>query len=154
MKKVVILLLMILMSTTAQAQFLIKGGLSYARTENKTVVLTGQFNRGLLVVSSDVFIPTVKTEKVSVAGRVGVGIGGDLVRVAADALIRYENSYFRFGYGGEVNLNIIAPVGIFARWSMSYPILENCGYPEIFWGCGRNEFSFGLSLQLTEGRCF
>ena len=154
MKRVIFILLMLLVSITAQAQFVIKGGMSYAKYENKTVMVTGQYNRGLLVVSSDVFIPTINTDKVSAAGRVGVGIGGDLVRVAADALIRYENNYFRFGYGGEINLNIISPVGIFARWSMSYPILENCGYPEIFWGCGRNEFSFGLLLQLTEGGCF
>ena len=154
MKRVIFILLMLLVSITVQAQFVIKGGMSYAKYENKTVVVTGQYNRGLLVVSSDVLIPTINTEKVSAAGRVGVGIGVDLIRFVGDVLIRYENEYFRCGYGGEINLNLVGPFGVFTRWSRTYPIIENCGYPEVFWKCGRNEFSFGLTINLTEGGCF
>ena len=154
MKKLIILFLTILISITAQAQFAIKGGMSFAKYETKTVVVTGQYNYGLLVVSSDIFIPTTKTDKVSAAGRVGIGIGGDLIRIVGDAVIRYENKYFRCGYGGEINLNLVGPFGVFTRWSKTYPIIENCGYPEVLWGYGRNEFSFGIKFDLTEGWYF
>lgn len=154
MKRAILILLTILISVTVQAQFAIKGGMSYAKYETKTVMVTGQYSRGLLVVSSDIFIPTINTEKVSAAGRVGVDIGIDLIRFVGDVLIRYENESFRCGYGGEINLNLVGPFGVFTRWSRTYPIMENCGYPEVFWQCSRNEFSFGLTIDLTEGRYY
>ena len=151
MKKIIILLVMVWVTIPAEAQLALKGGISYAQSEAKTVALTAQYTQGLLVVSSDIFIPTIKTEKVSAAGRVGIGFGGDIIKVVGDGVIRYEDKIFRCGYGAEVNLTLIEPVGIFARWSMTYPIMENGGYPQVLWKCGRNELTFGILANLDWG---
>ena len=152
MKKFIIILLAIVwMAIPAQAQLVVKGGISYAQTEPKTVALTAQYTQDLLVLSSDIFIPTINTEKVAADARVGVGFGGNLIRVVGDGVIRYEDKILRCGYGIEVNLNLIEPVGIFARWSKTYPTTENCGYPQVLWKCGRNELTFGIFANVDWG---
>ena len=59
MKKLVIILFVILITIPAEAQFALKGGVSYAKDELSSYVVTGQFYKYLLVVSGDVFIPTL-----------------------------------------------------------------------------------------------
>jgi len=150
MKRLIILLAIVWVAVPAQAQLAVKGGLSYAEAKTKMVALTAQYTQSLLVVSTDVFIPTVNTDKVSADARVGVGFGGSLIKVVGDGVLRYEDKIFRLGYGVEVNLNLIEPVGIFARWSRTYPTAENSGYPQIL-KSGRNQLTFGILANLDWG---
>ena len=103
MKKLIVFLFVILVSLPIEAQFALKGGISYAKDELSSYVVTGQFYQDLLVVSGDVFIPTEKTDEISGAGRIGIGFGGYRIRFAADIGAVYEKKNFRFAYGTELN---------------------------------------------------
>ena len=84
MKKAVIIFIIALISIPASAQFALKGGVTYAEKELQNFVVTGQFYKDLLVISGDLLIPTQKCKKVAGAGRIGLGLGSDRIRFAAD----------------------------------------------------------------------
>ena len=150
MKKIVILLVMVWVTIPAEAQLAIKGGLSYARNETSSYVVTAQFYRDLLVVSGDVFIPTQRPQDVYGGGRIGIGFGGSRIRFAADVGGIYERKNFRFGYGAEVNLRLYGPVGLFTRWARTHPITKKSDYNDIAWSCKRSEISLGIVVDLID----
>ena len=152
MKKLIVFLFVILVSLPIEAQFAFKGGISYAKDELSSYVVTGQFYQDLLVVSGDVFIPTEKTDEISGAGRIGIGFGGYRIRFAADIGAVYEKKNFRFAYGTELNLRLFGPVGIFTRWSQTYPISKDDNHDEVLWRCRRSEVTLGIVIDLINGR--
>ena len=154
MKMLVIILFVILITIPAEAQFALKGGVSYAKDELSSYVVTGQFYKDLLVVSGDVFIPTQKTDEISGGGRIGLGLGGDRLRFVADLGAVYEKKNFRFGYGTELNLKLLNPIGIFVRWSQTYPISKDDNYDAVQWRCRRSEVTLGIVIDLINGRCY
>lgn len=158
MKKL-ILLFIIFVSLPVEAQFALKGGVSYSEKEISNYVVTGQFYKDLLVLSGDVIIPTDKNEKIAGAGRIGIGFGGDRIRLAADVGARYEHDDWRFGYGAEINLRLLGPVGMFARWSRTHPISKkedhnNVTHHEVLWKCERSEITIGIVIDLINGGCY
>lgn len=148
MKKLTVILLMILMSITANAQFAVKGGAFFTRNELSNCVITGQFHEELLVASIDLLIPTQSNYGISGAGRVGIGTNGDRWRFAADLGIMYERAIWRVGFGIEANLKLYESIGMFARWGKSYPIYERYNHNEVLWRCSRSEISIGIVIEL------
>lgn len=151
MKKLTVILLMALMSITANAQFAIKGGAFFTRNELSNCVITGQFHEDLLVASVDILIPTQEVYGISGAGRIGIGSNGDRWRFAADLGIMYERDFWRVGYGIEANLRLYNQIGMFARWARTYPIYERYNHNEVLWGCRRSEISIGIVIELDGG---
>ena len=154
MKKLTFFLFAIFMVVPAKSQFAIKGGVSFDKNELSSYVVTGQFYRDLLVVSGDLLIPTQKNEKLSGSGRMGLGFGSYRFRVAGDLVATYETKNWRCGCGAEANLRLYGPVGIFGRWTRTFPIAKKCDHKEVIWGNGRSEFSLGIVIDLINGRCY
>ena len=154
MKKLVFFLLITLTSLPLKAQFALKGGVSFAKNEASSFVVTGQFYRDLLVASADIFIPTQRPSDIAGAGRIGIGFGGDRFRVAADILAMYQTKNWRCGFGFEGNLRLYGPIGIFARYARTYPISKNIGYDEVLWKRKRSEISLGIVIDVINGRCY
>ena len=150
MKRLIILLVIVCVTIPAQAQLALKGGVSYAKNELSNYVITAQFYKDLLVVSGDVFIPTQRPQEIGGAGRIGIGFGGERFRLAADIGAMYERKYFRFGYGAEGNLRLYGPIGIFARWTRTYPIFSRGEYDDVAWNCKRSEISLGVVVDLID----
>jgi hypothetical protein len=142
------------MTTPVAAQFALKGGVSYAKNELSNYVVTGQFYKNLLVLSADMFIPTQKPHEISGAGRIGLGIESYRIRFAGDIGATYENKNWRCGCGVEANFRLYGPIGIFARWSRTFPIEKEDDHNEIIWKDGRSEISLGIVIDLTKGRCY
>ncbi len=154
MRKLVFFLLITLVSLPLKAQFALKGGVSFDKNELSNYVVTGQFYKDLLVVSGDLYIPTQKDEKLSGSGRIGLGFGGYRFRVAGDIGATYGSDKWRCGCGAEANLRLCGPVGIFGRWSRTFPIAKKCNRDEVIWECGRSEISVGIVIDLINGRCY
>jgi hypothetical protein len=154
MKKLVIFLFAIMMAMPVGAQFALKGGVSFDKNELSNYVVTGQFYKDLLVVSGDLFIPTQKDEKLSGAGRIGLGFGGYRFRFAADIGATYEDDKWKCGFGVEGNLRLYGPIGMFVRWSQMYPITKKNDHNEVQWKCKRSEVSVGVVIDLTNGSCY
>jgi hypothetical protein len=154
MKKLIVFLFVILLTLPVEAQFALKGGVSFAKNELRNYVVTGQFYKELLVLSGDVLIPTQKTEDISGGGRIGIGFGGDRLRLAADVGAFYEKKIWRLGYGVEANLRLFGPIGMFGRWSMSYPVSKKENHNEVLWEHSRSEISVGIVIELINGRCY
>ena len=154
MKKLTFFLFIILLSAPVNAQFALKGGVSYVPKEISNYMFTGQFYKDLLVVSGDLSVPMRKSGKLSGAGRIGLGFGNYRIRFAGDAIAMYENKKFRCGFGAETNLRLCGPVGIFARWSRTFPICEHQYYNEVLWKRGRSEISVGVVIDLMNGGCY
>jgi hypothetical protein len=152
MRKLVFFLLIILVSLPLKAQFALKGGVSFAEKELSNYVVTGQFYKDLLVLSGDLNIPAQKYEKISGGGRIGIGFGGYRFRVAGDVGASYGNKKWRCGCGAEANLRLCGPVGIFGRWSRTFPIAKKCDRDEVVWKRGRSEISVGIVIDLINGR--
>jgi len=151
MKKLAIFLFGILVSLPIEAQFALKGGISCTKDELSSYVVTGQFYQDLLVVSGDLLIPTHKNEKLSGGGRIGIGLGGNRARFVADIGAAYENEEFRFGYGSELNLRLLGPIGMFVRWSQTHPIPNDNEYKVDLWKYRRSEVSIGIVIDLVNG---
>ena len=154
MKKLIFFLLIALSSLPLKAQFALKGGVSFAEKELTNYVVTGQFYKDLLVVSGDLLIPTQKNEKLSGSGRIGLGVGGCRFRIAGDLVATYETKNWRCGCGAEANLRLYGPIGIFGRWSRTFPIAKRCNRDEVLWKRGRSELSVGIVIDLINGRCY
>jgi hypothetical protein len=154
MKKLIFFLLIALSSLPLKAQFALKGGASFAEKELTNYVVTGQFYKDLLVVSGDLLIPTQKNEKLSGSGRIGLGFGGCRFRIAGDLVATYETKNWRCGCGAEANLRLYGPIGIFGRWSRTFPIAKRCNRDEVLWKRGRSELSVGIVIDLINGRCY
>jgi hypothetical protein len=152
MRKLVFFLLIILVSLPLKAQFALKGGVSFAEKELSNYVVTGQFYKDLLVLSGDLNIPAQKYEKISGGGRIGIGFGGYRFRVAGDVGASYGNKKWRCGCGAQANLWLYGPVGIFGRWSRTFPIAKKCDRDEVVWKRGRSEISVGIVIDLINGR--
>ena len=148
MKKFIVLLVIVWMTVPASAQFAIKGG--WSRNENETAryVVSTQYYQDLLAISSDVFIPTNKCEEISVAGRFGLNLGEDWIRFVADLVGTYERRSFRGGFGGELNLRLLGPLGAFARYARTYPLTSYSKCSSVRWDLGRNEICFGILLDI------
>ena len=153
MKKLVVFLFVITMVMPVKAQFALKGGVAFDKDVLSNYVVTGQFYQDLLVVSGDLFIPTQKDEKLSGAGRVGIGLGYDRFRFAADIGATYEDDKWRCGFGVEGNLRLYGPIGMFVRYSQMYPISKD-DHNEVKWKCKRSEVSVGIVTDLVNGRCY
>lgn len=153
MKKVVIFLFVITMAIPARAQLALKGGVSFSKNELSNYVITGQFYKDLLVVSGDLLIPTHDGEKVSGAGRIGLGFGGYRFRVAADIGGMYKDDHWKCGFGFEGNLRLYGPIGLFIRWDQMYPITKRYDHNEVSWDRKRSEIVVGVVIELTNGRC-
>lgn len=125
MKRLVFFLLITFVSLPLKAQFALKGSVTYAEKDLSNYVVTGQFYKNLLVVSGDLLIPTQKNEKLSGSGRIGLGFGSYRFRVAGDLVAMYETKNWRCGCGAEANLRLYGPVGIFGRWTRTFPIEKN-----------------------------
>ena len=123
MKKLVFFLFIIFVSVPVEAQFALKGGVSYAKNEVSNYVVTGQFYKELLVLSADLIMPT-------------------------DLVDTYEDKNWRCGCGVEANLKLFSVLGAFARWSRTFPIAKNGDHDEVIWGNGRSEFSLGIVIDL------
>ena len=154
MKKLIFFLLIALSSLPLKAQFALKWGASFAEKELTNYVVTGQFYKDLLVVSGDLLIPTQKNEKLSGSGRIGLGFGGCRFRIAGDLVATYETKNWRCGCGAEANLRLYGPIGIFGRWSRTFPIAKRCNRDEVLWKRGRSELSVGIVIDLINGRCY
>ena len=154
MGKIAVFLFAIFMTIPAKAQFALKGGVSFDKNELSNYVVTGQFYKDLLVVSGDLLIPTQKNEKLSGSGRIGLGLGGYRFRVAGDLVATYEPKNWRCGCGAEANLRLYGPIGIFGRWSRTFPIAKKCNRDEVLWKRGRSEFSVGIVIDLINGSCY
>ncbi len=154
MKKLIFFLLIALSSLPLKAQFALKGGASFTEKELTNYVVTGQFYKDLLVVSGDLLIPTQKNEKLSGSGRIGLGFGGCRFRIAGDLVATYETKNWRCGCGAEANLRLYGPIGIFGRWSRTFPIAKRCNRDEVLWKRGRSELSVGIVIDLINGRCY
>ena len=152
MRKLVFFLLITLAPLPLKAQFALKGGVSFAEKELSNYVVTGQFYKDLLVLSGDLNIPAQKYEKISGGGRIGIGFGGYRFRVAGDVGASYGNKKWRCGCGAEANLRLCGPVGIFGRWSRTFPIAKKCDCDEVVWKRGRSEISVGIVIDLINGR--
>lgn len=154
MKKSVVFLLIVFMTSPAEAQFALKSGVSYSKKELSSYVVTGQFYKDLLVLSGDLYIPTQKNEKLSGGGRIGLGFGGYRFRIAGDVGATYGDKKWRCGCGAEANLRLCGPVGVFARWSRTFPIAKKCDHDEVLWKRGRSEVSVGIVIDLINGSCY
>ena len=154
MKKLAVFLFAIMMVMPAGAQFALKGGVSFAENEISNYVVTGQFYKDLLVVSGDLLIPTQEGEKLSGAGRIGLGFGGYRLRVAGDIVGRYENANWKCGFGFEGNLRLYGPIGLFVRWEQMYPINKKDDHNAVLWNCKRSEVSVGIVIDLINGGCY
>jgi hypothetical protein len=154
MRKLVVFLFIVFMTIPAKAQFALKGGVSFDKSELSNYVVTGQFYRDLLVVSGDLYIPTQEGEKLSGAGRIGLGFGGYRLRVAGDILGKYENDNWKCGFGFEGNLRLYDAIGLFVRWDQMYPITKKNGHNEVQWKCKSSELSVGVVIDLTNGSCY
>jgi hypothetical protein len=154
MKKLVFFLFIVVMVIPSRAQFALKGGVSLAEKELSNYVVTGQFYKDLLVLSGDLYIPAQKHEKISGGGRIGIGFGSYRFRIAGDVGATYGANKWRCGCGVEANLRLYGPVGIFGRWSRSFPIDKKCDHKEILWGSGRSEISVGVVIDLINRRCY
>ena len=153
MKKLVIFLFAIMMAIPVGAQFALKGGVSFDKNELSNYVVTGQFYKDLLVLSGDIYIPTQRYEKLSCSGRIGLGFGSYRIRFAGDIGAIYGANKWKCGFGAEANLRLYGPVGIFGRWTRTFPIAKKCDHKEVIWGNGRSEFSLGIVIDLINGRC-
>ena len=155
MKKLTFFLFAIFMVVPLKAQFALKGGVSFDKNELSNYVVTGQFYKDLLVLSGDLLIPTQKNEKLSGSGRIGLGFGSYRFRVAGDLVATYETENWRCGCGAEANLRLYGSIGIFGRWTRTFPIAKRCDdHREVIWGNGRSEFSVGITIDLINGRCY
>jgi hypothetical protein len=154
MKKLAVFLFAIMMAMPVGAQFALKGGVSFAENEISNYVVTGQFYKDLLVVSGDLFIPTQEGEKLSGAGRIGLGFGGYRLRVAGDIVGRYENDNWKCGFGFEGNLRLYGPIGLFVRWEQMYPINKKDDHNAVLWNCKRSEVLVGVVIDLSSGSCY
>jgi hypothetical protein len=148
MKKLVFFLFIIFVSVPVEAQFALKGGVSYAKNEVSNYVVTGQFYKELLVLSADLIMPTEKIDNLSGSGRIGLGFGDRRIRFAGDLVATYEDQNWRCGCGVEANLKLFSVLGAFARWSRTFPIAKNGDHDEVIWGNGRSEFSLGIVIDL------
>jgi hypothetical protein len=137
-----------------RAQFALKGGVSFAKDKISNYVVTGQFYKDLLVVSGDLLIPTQEGEKLSCAGRIGLGFGGYRLRVVGDIVGRYENDNWKCGFGFEGNLRLYGPIGLFVRWDQMYPINKKDDYNAVLWNCKRSEVLVGIVIDLINGSCY
>ena len=151
MKKLVFLLSITLTSLPLKAQFSLKGGVSFAEKELSSYVITGQFYKDLLVLSGDLNIPAQKYEKISGGGRIGIGFGSYRFRIAGDVGVTYGDNKWKCGCGAEANLRLCGPVGIFGRWTRTFPIVKKCDRDEVIWKCGRSEISVGIVIDLING---
>ena len=150
MKKIILLLVVVWMTTPVWAQFAIKGGWSCMNEGTAKYVVSTQYYQDLVAISSDVFIPSNKCEEISVSGRFGLNLGDEWIRVVADLVGTYERKSFRGGFGGEVNLRLLGPLGIFGRYSRTYPFssYNNCSLAR--WDYGRNEIYFGVLVDIGD----
>jgi hypothetical protein len=143
-----------MMAMPIRAQFALKGGVSFAKDKISNYVVTGQFYKDLLVVSGDLLIPTQEGEKLSCAGRIGLGFGGYRLRVVGDIVGRYENDNWKCGFGFEGNLRLYGPIGLFVRWDQMYPINKKDDYNAVLWNCKRSEVLVGIVIDLINGSCY
>lgn len=151
MKKFIILLSIVWMTVPASAQFAIKGGWSCVQNETKKYVVSTQYYQDLVAISSDVFIPSNKCEEIAVSGRFGLNLGGEWIRFVADLVGTYERKQFRGGFGGEANLRLLGPLGVFARYSRTYPFSScNNDCTLVRWDYGRNEIYFGILVDIGD----
>ena len=151
MKKFIVLLVIVWMTVPASAQFAIKGGWSRIQNETARYVVSTQYYQDLMAIGSDVVIPANKCEEISVSGRFGLNLGEDWIRFVADLVGTYERRSLRGGFGGEVNLRLLGPLGVFARYSKTYPISShnnNCSL--VRWDHGRNEIYFGILVDIGD----
>lgn len=151
MKKFILLLAVVCMTVPASAQFAIKGGWSRIENETARYVVSTQYYQDLFAIGSDVLIPSNKCEEIVVSGRFGLNLGGEWIRFVADLVGTYERRSFRAGFGGEVNLRLLGPLGAFARYSRTYPVSSynnNCSL--VRWDHGRNEIYFGVLVDIGD----
>lgn len=153
MRKLVFFLLITFVTLPLRAQFALKGGVTCSEKNLSNYVVTGQFYQDLLVLSGDLYVPTQKDEKISCGGRIGIGFGSYRFRISGDVGAIYCEKNWRCGCGAEANLRLCGPVGIFGRWSRTFPIDKRCDRKEILWGKGRSEFSVGVTIDFFKGRC-
>ena len=151
MKKFILLLIVVWMAVSANAQFALKCGWSRIENETARYVVSTQYYQDLVAIGSDVVIPTNKCEEISVSGRFGLNLGEDWIRIVADLVGTYERRSFRGGFGGEVNMRLLGPLGIFARYSRTYPFSSwNDDCTIVRWNCGRNEIYFGILVDIGD----
>lgn len=151
MKKFILLLIVVWMAVPANAQFALKGGWSRIENETARYVVSTQYYQDLVAIGSDVVIPTNKCEEISVSGRFGLNLGEDWIRIVADLVGTYERRSFRGGFGGEINMRLLGPLGIFARYSKTYPFSSwNDDCTIVRWNCGRNEIYFGILVDIGD----
>ena len=139
------------MTIPATAQFAIKGGKSCMRNETTKYVVSTQYYQDFFAISSDVFIPSNKCEEISASGRLGLNLDGEWIRFVADLVGTYEKRDFRGGFGGEVNLRLLGSLGVFARYSRTYPFssyYNDCRFMR--WEYGRNEIYFGIFVDIGD----
>ena len=151
MKKFLLLLAVVCMTVPASAQFAIKGGCSRIENETARNVVSTQYYQDLFAIGSAVLIPSNKCEEIAVSGRFGLNLGGEWIRFVADLVGTYERRSFRAGFGGEVNLRLLGPLGAFARYSRTYPVSSynnNCSL--VRWDHGRNEIYFGVLVDIGD----
>lgn len=141
---------------TAKAQFAFKGAVSLSDSRLSDYVVTGQYYKDLLVLSGDVLIPVQKKGEFSYSGRIGLGFGNYRIRLAGDGVVTHKTKGWRLGYGAEVNLRLCGPVGIFARWSKTFPVSKGCKHHnEVLWKYGKSETTLGITIDLiNNGRCY
>ena len=154
MKKLVVFLFAIMMAMPIRAQFALKGGVSFAKDKISNYVVTGQLYKDLLVVSGDLLIPTQEGERLSGAGRIGLGFGGYRLRVVGDIVGMYENDNWKCGFGFEGNLRLYGPISLFVRWNQMYPINKKDDYNAVLWNCKRSEVLVGIVIDLINGSCY
>ena len=148
MKRLILLLAIIWLVIPAQAQLAIKGGLACRKDYPTQRVVTGQYYRDFMAISSDVYIPHCKEDNLSVSARAGINLGGEWIRFVADAIGICENKQFRAGYGVELNLMFLGPLGLFARWSETYAVFGGKTCSSVWWNDGRKEVSFGVQISI------
>jgi len=153
MKKLFILLL-IVFSLPVSAQFALKGGVVYADKEITSFDVTGQFYKDYLAISGDLLIPTQESKNVSGAGRIGINLGSYRFRVVGDLGAMYQDDAWRCACGAEVNFILFGPIGMFGRFQRSFPITTDDGHTKIRWCQGRSDLLIGITINLTNGRCY
>ena len=155
MRKLILLVFAVIsMTIPVRAQFALKVGVSFNKNEVSDFILTGQFYQDLLVLSGDIYIPTRKCEKISGGGRIGIGFGNYRIRFGGDIGAKYELHNWRIGYGAEGSLRLYRQIGVFVRWTKTYPILKICNHNVVAWSCGNSEVSVGISLDLINAKCY
>ena len=149
MKRIIFLLIVVWMTTPTMAQFAIKGGWIRMNDETTKYVVSTQYYQDLVAISSDVLIPSNHCEEIAASGRFGLNLGSEWIRFVADFVGTYEKRNFRGGFGGEVNLKLLGSLGVFARYSRTYPFSSwhnNCSLAR--WDYGRNEVCLGILVDV------